>query len=72
MRAPDRHDSRAGKMSFVLETLVISLQMIMSDESTNTRAEMTLSQRNHPTEAFQLLPTLSDFLYQKTVLLGER
>lgn len=36
---------------FVIETLVIPLQMIMGDESANTRAEVIFSQRYHAAEA---------------------
>ena len=44
LRFPDRADE------LVIETLMIPLQMIMGDESADTRAEMILSQGNHPTK----------------------
>ena len=39
---------------FVIKTLVIPLQMIMGDESANTRAEVILSQRYHAAKALAL------------------
>ena len=42
----------------VAETLVISFQLVMGDESANGRAKMTLSERNDPVETL--------VLYQRT------